>query len=648
MATQPTNLPVPSESYRDLKFNAGKIDEFVTSVVDTYVDRFGNQHYTIEGLRWLAQQAIAAFGWIPVESFQNGATLTLPNEILKDTDSGEYYRWDGAIPKVVPAGSTPSSTGGVGVGAWIGVGDSALRSMLGLIDGESLIGGATYAQIRTSNLAGNQIKCLGRTSNRDGGEGWFFLDSSDTTTADDDGTVLIDAAGRRWKRSYDGAKKAVWFGVIPNGTDISSNLSNALNIGLGQVEVKDGQYNSYTKITLNPYNGGASYPVAGRVSSRVDLIGGSMHNTTFNTNGNDFIEAIYGGTVASQAVATFATWEKFNVYGPSTAAGVGLRITGAANFLLDRVSLTKLSTGAALTGFLSGDVKNCVFRACSLQGLYLATGGNSSVNAVTIENNRFYDHLNLGIFGKVGAGAHIVGNNFEHNGTTNGAAGQGGINLTVTEPMSVVTIDHNWFEGNSGESDVTITNASNGTITVNISGNIFIRGVGGNYCTNNLKFANSGATGRIRVVFGAGNEFYTFATDGYTPDPSRPFISGDGRVIYVGLENCVYNETTSKGYSVVGYCSQVISGNVNSSGALLAAPPRFTSSKVATGVYSIISYETLSNNTDSIMCVATARDANVIIQRAVAVSTVEVRVYTTNISGTATDGSFNFMITTSR
>lgn len=149
-------------------------------------------------------------------------------------------------------------------------------------------------------------------------------------------------------------------------------------------------------------------------------------------------------------------------------------------------------------------------------------------------------------------------------------------------------------------------------------------------------------------MFGAGNEFYTFASDGYTPDPGRPFISGDGRVIYVGLENCVYNETTSKGNSVVGYCSQVISGNVNSSGALLAAPPRFTSSKVATGVYSLISSETLSNSTDSIMCVATARDANVIVQRAVAVSTVEVRVYTTNISGTATDGTFNFMITTSR
>lgn len=130
MATQPTNLPVPSESPRDLKFNAGKIDEFVTSLVNTYIDRFGNEHYTIEGLRWLAQQAISSFGWIPIGTFQAGATLTLPNQILKDETDGEYYRWDGDFPKEVPVGSSPESTGGIGSGVWIGVGDSALRGML--------------------------------------------------------------------------------------------------------------------------------------------------------------------------------------------------------------------------------------------------------------------------------------------------------------------------------------------------------------------------------------------------------------------------------------------------------------------------------------------------------------------------------------
>ncbi|EIX1535348.1 hypothetical protein MJ717_000412 [Cronobacter sakazakii] len=140
MATQPTNNPVPSESPRDLKFNAGKIDEFVTSLVTTYVDRFGNEHYTIEGLSQLARQAIAAFGWIPVGTFQAGATISLPNQILKDTTDGEYYRWDGPLPKVIPAGSTPASTGGTGVGAWISVGDSTLRSMLASSTGAGLIG----------------------------------------------------------------------------------------------------------------------------------------------------------------------------------------------------------------------------------------------------------------------------------------------------------------------------------------------------------------------------------------------------------------------------------------------------------------------------------------------------------------------------
>lgn len=133
MATTPTNLPVPSESPRDLKSNAGKIDEFVTSFALKYKDRFGGDHYTIEGLRQLAQQAIAAYGWVPMDSFQDGATLTLPNQVLRwklpDGD-GDYYRWDGAFPKTVPTASTPESTGGIGAGAWLSVGDAVLRTEL--------------------------------------------------------------------------------------------------------------------------------------------------------------------------------------------------------------------------------------------------------------------------------------------------------------------------------------------------------------------------------------------------------------------------------------------------------------------------------------------------------------------------------------
>ena len=151
MATQPTQDAVPSESPRDLKFNAGKIDEFVTSMARQYIDRFGQAHYTIEGLRWVAQQAIAAFGYITLDSFQAGATLTLPNQVLRDTSTGEYYRWDGVFPKIVPAGSTPASTGGVSIGAWLSVGDGVLRGNLAAADGSDIVGfGATtvYNSIR--------------------------------------------------------------------------------------------------------------------------------------------------------------------------------------------------------------------------------------------------------------------------------------------------------------------------------------------------------------------------------------------------------------------------------------------------------------------------------------------------------------------
>lgn len=141
MATKPTQLPVPSESPRDLKFNVGKIDEEVTSKTNEfYDDRFGRKHLTNYGRDKLTLSAIASYGYITIDSFEDGAEITLPNQILRYKETGEYYRWDGEFlpagagfvsgSKVVPPGSTPESSGGVGIGAWVSVGDGSLRSNL--------------------------------------------------------------------------------------------------------------------------------------------------------------------------------------------------------------------------------------------------------------------------------------------------------------------------------------------------------------------------------------------------------------------------------------------------------------------------------------------------------------------------------------
>ncbi len=73
------------------------------------------------------------WGYALIDSFQAGASITTRFEALHwqlPDGNGEYYRWDGSLPKTVPSGSTPYSTGGVGTGAWVSVGDASLRSDL--------------------------------------------------------------------------------------------------------------------------------------------------------------------------------------------------------------------------------------------------------------------------------------------------------------------------------------------------------------------------------------------------------------------------------------------------------------------------------------------------------------------------------------
>lgn len=134
MTTYATKNPLGSVDPRDLYDNSQNFDSAINDLTSpVWQDRFGKSRHTWYGLESMAKAAIAAYGYIPMDSFQAGATLTLPNQALRDTSTGEYYRWDGTFPpegKVVPAGSTPASAGGTGAGKWLSVGDAVLRGQL--------------------------------------------------------------------------------------------------------------------------------------------------------------------------------------------------------------------------------------------------------------------------------------------------------------------------------------------------------------------------------------------------------------------------------------------------------------------------------------------------------------------------------------
>ncbi|WP_129937683.1 GDSL-type esterase/lipase family protein, partial [Escherichia coli] len=150
-----TNKPLGSTDPKDLFDNSQNFDTAINSITDAiWHDRFGRTRRTWYGLEGIAsaainkfiedgKKAIAGVGYITMDSFQDGKTLTLTNQALRwklpDGD-GDYYRWDGALPKVVPPGSTPTTSGGVDKGKWVNVSDGTARSDLAKPTGATMVG----------------------------------------------------------------------------------------------------------------------------------------------------------------------------------------------------------------------------------------------------------------------------------------------------------------------------------------------------------------------------------------------------------------------------------------------------------------------------------------------------------------------------
>lgn len=83
----------------------------------------------------------SSVGFKPADgSFEDSGAINHRWEVLLYEAEGSYYQWMGALPKIVPVGSTPSTTGGVGPNAWVNQTDLTLRSDLTSPDGYTIVG----------------------------------------------------------------------------------------------------------------------------------------------------------------------------------------------------------------------------------------------------------------------------------------------------------------------------------------------------------------------------------------------------------------------------------------------------------------------------------------------------------------------------
>ena len=108
--TYNTGNPIGSTDARDRSDNSENLDLAVDSLSQTFVDRLGVTRDTLEG-------TYQKSAYYRVGTFDDGYTLTNNRQTL--AYGNIEYSWSGSFPKIVDAGATPATSGGVGAGAWV-------------------------------------------------------------------------------------------------------------------------------------------------------------------------------------------------------------------------------------------------------------------------------------------------------------------------------------------------------------------------------------------------------------------------------------------------------------------------------------------------------------------------------------------------
>lgn len=110
----------------------------------------------------------------------------------------------------------------------------------------------TYALLRAYTGPLTAFYVRGFANMFDGGHGVFRVDSADTTSSDDFGTILVGSDGRRWKREFVGAISPTWFGAVGDGaTDDGVAMNRALSYLRNKIDTAS---NAITVVKLDLAN----------------------------------------------------------------------------------------------------------------------------------------------------------------------------------------------------------------------------------------------------------------------------------------------------------------------------------------------------------------------------------------------------------
>lgn len=427
MSTTPTNNSIPSESPVDLAFNAGKIDEFVNSPNEAYSDRFGLARLTIAGIENQAQSvidnivqngesAVISIGFTPIDSFEAGAIITSRNQALHYLADNNYYRWDGALPKVVAAASAPTSSGGVASGAWVNVTDNTLRSQLASIaigSGDSLVsvkqpftGSVARTQhdknADTVNMKDFGVKADGTTN--DTAAFQLALDSGYTSFDLPDGTMVLSSgitySGKplRIKGKGQGSTFLKFIDTANDGIKITAtNYTDFFDISDLTIIVAANPTAEKSAIWID----GSSQPDSGDLYNGIPVTGHRETKRGLIKNVNILpLDASTNGFDRGLRVTSLLNYSMkgIGIHGPLSMSSEGLAIDGAGvcvDIRLQDIYIYNVNTALMLPDYS--------------EGIYLSESEFVNVNVGILED--YVSGRSVLLASQCGSNAHKIGPN---------------------------------------------------------------------------------------------------------------------------------------------------------------------------------------------------------------------------------------------
>lgn len=229
----------------------------------------------------------------------------------------------------------------------------------------------TYTQLRAYTGALRTALVLA-----DGIKGTFVRDTADATSTDNGGTVIIDGAGRRWKRIFSGEVHLSWFGVDNTG---AADIYSALATASATVAAAGSKYHKTLRLGTGTFR--LNTPWLG--DSGVSLFGAGAGQTTVNFYGAGIALTPRSGSFGGLTVASKAAGQ----------SGVMIR-NGGGLLAVDVVCLDFDTIGFQLGYTTNGgcyectvDRIRCINNTTPGQiGFVIDGGGTASTNNNTLSN----------------------------------------------------------------------------------------------------------------------------------------------------------------------------------------------------------------------------------------------------------------------